>query len=105
MRHPADDFAIAKVYVITIPITEKEKSGRLVKNREQKIAFLFYIFPYSRAGENWACGGVKLPGRVEHTLWTTVWRHILQALGSMCQWSTACSAVVFLASCCRELSS
>lgn len=84
--HPAADFAIAKVYVITISITEKEESGRLVKKSEQKMAFLFYTVLFSRAGENGECGGVKLPGRVECTLWTTVWRHILWALGSPAMW-------------------
>lgn len=37
--HPAADFAIGKVYVMIIAITQKEKPGRLVKNIEQKNSF------------------------------------------------------------------
>lgn len=78
-----------------LPSLKKRSQEGLWKILNKKIAFLLYTALYSRAGENWECGGVKLPGRVECTLWTTVWRHILRALGSraMCLWSTACSVL------------
>lgn len=80
--HPATDFAISKVQIIIILITEKrEKSERHVRKIEEKTAFFLHTILYSCVEENGGCG-IRLLGRVECTLWKTVWKRVFPALGS-----------------------
>lgn len=83
----ATDFAVSKAHIVITPVIEKE-SGTHGKKIEQKIAFFLHTILHSCVEENWECG-FKLPGRVEHALWTTVQKHTFTALGScktLCLW-------------------